>query len=220
MALSVVEVFGTVQGEGTQVGTPAVFVRLAGCNLWSGTEATRDAGRGDCAFWCDTSFTGGERIGVDQVLKRVRLVAAGWADPLVVLTGGEPMLQLSTPDGAHLVEALVDKGYRVAVETNGTVPVDFGGLPVHVTVSPKGLRSKPGSLDHIVQRTGQALKVVLPTPLPLEEMAAWDFGEWYLQPMDMGGGAVSVNSLEECIATAARMGWRLSVQTHKMLDLP
>jgi organic radical activating enzyme len=217
MALSVVEVFGTVQGEGTQVGTPAVFVRLGGCNLWAGTEATREAGRGDCAFWCDTVFTGGKRMEVRHLLDRIGEIAEDWADPLVVLTGGEPMLQLSKPSGQELVEKLVDIGYRVAVETNGTVRVDFGGLPVHVTVSPKGMAGEPNRWDHVIQRTGDALKVVVPCPIPLEELDEWHFTERYLQPMDLGDG--HVDHLDECIATAARMGWKVSVQTHKLVGL-
>ena len=218
--LRVVEVFATMQGEGGQVGEPSVFVRLAGCNLWSGKEATRARARGGCGMWCDTVFTGGAKYTVEALLAEVGKLCTGWASPLVVLTGGEPMLQLSMSAGKQMVGALVGAGYRVAVETNGTIPVDFGTMPVHVTVSPKPLADDPSCLDHVVQQQGQTLKVVWPTPLPLEALSAWDFDGRYLQPMDTGNGPPTGIEMQQCLEAAARLGWRVSVQTHKLVHLP
>tara|TARA_R110000824_G_scaffold249220_2_gene438151 strand:- start:5021 stop:5692 length:672 start_codon:yes stop_codon:yes gene_type:complete len=216
--LRVVEVFTTVQGEGTQAGAPAVFVRLTGCNLWAGTEATRSKGRGGCASWCDTQFAQGDSMTVDQVVQRVGECAQGMAAPLVVLTGGEPMLQLKREQGRSLVNRLTEQGYALAIETNGTIATDFDH-PVHVTVSPKPENADPSTLTHIAQRGGDTLKVVWPTTLPLDEMNDWPFTDKYLQPRDIGEDIPGSTHLDDCITEASRLGWRVSFQTHKMVGL-
>jgi len=216
--LYVVKVFSTVQGEGSLAGTPAVFVRLAGCNLWVGTEDTRDTGRGDCAAWCDTQFSRGQAVPLPQVLEEIGKCATGMACPLVVITGGEPMLQLRKPAGKLFVRLLFLAGYDVSIETNGMIQADFD-QPVHITVSPKAIRSDPTTVDHISQRRGDVLKVVWPTTLPLKEMDEWSFQDKYLQPRDSGEAVPGSTQLSECIEKASVLGWRVSFQTHKMVGL-
>ena len=218
MTYAVKEIFYTLQGEGTNAGRAAVFCRFAGCNLWTGRE--RDRHRAVCTF-CDTDFVGIGPDGgsfasaaalADAVLARwpARLVADGRATggrPLVVCTGGEPLLQLD----AAAVEALHARGFEVAVETNGTRPAP-PGLD-HVCVSPKAGAS-------LALREGTELKLVFPQrdaeaqPERFEHLA---FAHFLLQPMD--GPDVAENTrlaLEYCLANPR---WRLSVQTHKALGI-
>jgi organic radical activating enzyme len=216
--LKVKEVFATVQGEGHQTGTPAVFVRFAGCNLWSGRESGREKARGGCGAWCDTDFVGGNRRTAEEVVAIVGECAQGWSKPLVVLTGGEPMLQLRTPEGKALVAMLRAAGYTVAIETNGTQAVDLEG--VHIVVSPKPLTVAPHCVDHLVQRKGHTLKVVWPTAFDLDHLATWDFPNKFLQPRDDGDRPPTGDALQDCISQAARLGWRVSIQSHKLVDLP
>jgi organic radical activating enzyme len=158
------EIFNTLQGEGSRVGTRAVFVRFAGCNLWNGRAEDRDKGRGACARWCDSDFAEGEKLTLQQLLERMD---AAWA-PLgkqddqqyrwCVITGGEPLLQV---DRALLV-ALREAGWWLALETNGTVnPMDNEGFVAdlfdHITLSPK-----KGTEDVLLLRRCTDLKVVLP----------------------------------------------------------
>jgi 7-carboxy-7-deazaguanine synthase (Cx14CxxC type) len=211
VSYAVKEMFLTLQGEGLQAGMRAVFLRFAGCNLWSGRE--EDRARADCTF-CDTDFVGTDGDGggrfadagslADQVLTFWGKPEEG-GTPLVVITGGEPMLQLD----AELTTALKARGFRIAIETNGTIPV-IDGVD-WICVSPK-------LGTHVVQRHGDELKIVWPQPgLDLREIESWDFRHWLVQPMD--GPAA-----EEARALAIRLvldrpRWRLSLQTHKMLGL-
>jgi 7-carboxy-7-deazaguanine synthase (Cx14CxxC type) len=208
---SVKELFYTLQGEGANVGRAAVFCRFAGCNLWTGREADRpDA---VCQF-CDTDFVG---IGPDggkfaQPAALARAVASLWpvspndvSHPLVVCTGGEPLLQLDEP----LIDALHDEGFEVAVETNGTQRPP-SGLD-WVCVSPKARAP-------LVLTYGDELKLVFPQddgePERYEHL---DFDHFFLQPMD--GPDVETNTrlaVEYCLTHPQ---WRLSVQTHKRLGL-
>jgi 7-carboxy-7-deazaguanine synthase (Cx14CxxC type) len=211
MTYSVKECFYTLQGEGMQAGRPAVFCRFAGCNLWSGREQDRhDA---VCTF-CDTDFVG---IGPDggRFTTATELADFGrghWpasndqaARPLVVCTGGEPLLQLDEP----AIDALHDAGFEVAVETNGTQPAP-AGLD-WICVSPKA--AAPVVLTH-----GNELKLVFPQPLaPPERFLGLEFDHFLLQPMD--GPLVRENTraaLEYCLANPR---WRLSLQTHKLLGI-
>lgn len=218
--LSVREVFATMQGEGSMTGAPAVFVRLAGCNLWSGLSHLRDAGTGSCAAWCDTDFAKGTRHEPQEVVATVLRLCDGWAVPLAVVSGGEPCLQLRRPEGEALVRLLHDAGVRVAVETNGTTLADVLDECDHVTVSPKALRA-PGAdaLAHIVVRKGTDLKVVAPqwAEGDLSQMSRWSFVNRYVQPLDTGAGPGAV---QPALELAARLGWRVSAQTHKFLNLP
>lgn len=207
---SVKEIYVTLQGEGAQAGRPAVFCRFAGCNLWSGVE--KDRPKAVCQF-CDTDFVGTDGPGGGKFADAEALVAAcarAWqaarGSPLVVLTGGEPMLQVDEA----LVSAFHAAGFRVAVETNGTLPVppsiDW------ICVSPKA-----GS--ELVQTRGDELKLVYPQPeLDPAELEKLDFTHFLLQPMDCELKSEALRaSLAYCLE---RPRWRLSLQTHKLMGLP
>ena len=207
---AVKEIFYTLQGEGANAGRAAVFCRFAGCNLWSGREADRE--RADCPF-CDTDFVGTDGAGGGKYPDAAALagaVAAAWqggaAGRFVVLTGGEPALQVD----AALLDALHGHGFTIAIETNGTLPLP-PGLD-WICVSPK-------ADAEVVQTSGQELKLVFPQPLAdparFEHM---DFERFLLQPMD---GPARVENTQAAIAYClAHPRWRLSVQTHKYLGIP
>lgn len=207
---SVKEIYFTLQGEGAQMGRPAVFCRFAGCNLWSGREADRaDA---VCRF-CDTDFVGTDGPGGGRFETAAALAAAcaeawdgGDARRLVVLTGGEPMLQVDPA----LIDALHDAGFEVAIETNGTLPVpreiDW------ICVSPKA--GAP-----LVQTTGEELKLVFPQnglePGRFEGLA---FRHFLLQPMDSAERARNTEAaLAYCLGHPR---WGLSLQSHKLIGIP
>ena len=208
MTYAVKEIFLTLQGEGMQAGRRAVFLRFAGCNLWTGREQDRAAAQ--CTF-CDTDFVGldgahGGRYDAGALADRV---AALWGEgprPLVVMTGGEPLLQADAP----LIEALRARGFEVAVETNGTQAAP-PGLD-WICVSPK-------AGTDIVQRAGDELKLVWPQPrIDPARLLEWDFRHFIVQPMD---GAQRESALAAAIALVmADPRWRLSLQTHKLLGLP
>jgi 7-carboxy-7-deazaguanine synthase (Cx14CxxC type) len=219
MAYTVKEIFYTLQGEGRNAGRPAVFCRFSGCNLWTGREEDRhDA---VCQF-CDTDFVGigpdGGRFAdaaalADAVLARWPDVAEGRARggrPLVVCTGGEPLLQLDT----HVVAALHARGFEVAVETNGT-RLPPPGVD-HLCVSPKA--DAP-----LVVTRGQELKLVYPQADPAaqpERFVDLDFDEFMLQPLDAGDPAETRRNVQAALAYClAHPRWRLSLQTHKLLDI-
>jgi len=219
MAYTVKEIFYTLQGEGQNAGRPAVFCRFSGCNLWTGREADRHAAT--CQF-CDTDFIGvgpdGGRFADASLLAKA--VLDRWPDqrdgrarggqPLVVCTGGEPLLQLDEA----AVAAFHDVGFQVAVETNGTQPAPAG--IDHVCVSPKA--DAP-----LVLTRGQELKLVYPQTQPSaqpERFAALDFDAFYLQPMDVTDQAVSDENIRATLAYClAHPQWRLSLQTHKLLGI-
>ena len=210
MSYAVKEAFLTLQGEGMQSGSRAVFLRFAGCNLWSGRE--QDRATAQCNF-CDTDFVGtdgegGGKFGDgDGLAAHIEaLWGAGDEGRLVVITGGEPMLQL---DGS-LVAALHARGFRIAVESNGTLAATPG--IDWLCVSPK-------AGTDIVQRQGDELKLVWPQagidPAALE---TWDFAHFLVQPMDCADRQAAV---EAAIALAMeRPKWRLSLQAHKVVGLP
>jgi 7-carboxy-7-deazaguanine synthase len=213
MPYAVKECFYTLQGEGAQSGRPAVFLRFAGCNLWTGREA--DRATAVCKF-CDTDFVG---IGPDggkfpDARALAAHVDAHWpsatstrARKLVVCTGGEPLLQLD--DAA--VDALHELGFEVAVETNGTQPAPRG--LDHICVSPKA--NAP-----LVLTRGTELKLVYPqaeADAQPERFASLDFEHFYLQPMDGVDGAANTRAaVAYCLANPQ---WRLSLQTHKWLEI-
>lgn len=209
MSYAVKEVFLTLQGEGANAGARAVFVRFAGCNLWTGREADRASAV--CKF-CDTDFvgmdgTGGGRFAdADALADAVALEWGEGADKrFVVLTGGEPMLQVD----AALVNALHARGFRIAIETNGTLPVEPG--IDWVCVSPKA-----GS--DVVQTRGDELKLVWPQPgTDVAAIEGWDFANFLIQPMDDARGDANVRAAIDF--AMARPKWRLTLQTHKMLGL-
>ena len=210
MTYAVKEAFLTLQGEGMQSGSRAVFLRFAGCNLWSGREADRAVAQ--CNF-CDTDFVGTDGPGGGKFGSADELadhVAALWGDAaeqrLVVITGGEPMLQLDP----ELVETLHDRGFRVAVETNGTLAA-VPGLD-WLCVSPK-------AGTDVVQRSGDELKLVWPqSGIDPAELETWDFRHFLVQPMDC---AERQAALDAAIGLAMdRPRWRLSLQAHKVVGLP
>jgi 7-carboxy-7-deazaguanine synthase len=203
------ECFLTLQGEGVQSGSRAVFLRFAGCNLWSGREADRAAAQ--CTF-CDTDFVGtdgeggGKFRGADALSDQVeRLWGAGEERRLVVITGGEPMLQLD----AALVEALHARGFRIAAETNGTLPATAG--IDWLCVSPK-------AGTQVVQRSGDELKLVWPQAgIDPAELEGWDFPHFLVQPMDC---ADRTQAIEAAVRLAMeRPKWRLTLQAHKIAGL-
>ena len=209
MSYAVKEMFLTLQGEGVNAGARAVFVRFAGCNLWSGREA--DRARAVCRF-CDTDFVGTDGMGGGRFADAGTLVAAvvgHWGEGidhrLVVLTGGEPMLQV---DDA-LVDSLHAAGFRVAIESNGT-------LPAHPRLDWICISPKAGSV--VVQRRGDELKLVWPQAgLDPAVLEGWDFRHYLVQPLD--DAAASANQAAALALAMARPGWRLSLQTHKLLGL-
>ncbi|MCG6985197.1 MAG: 7-carboxy-7-deazaguanine synthase [Thiocapsa sp.] len=213
MSYSVKEVYYTLQGEGAQAGRAAVFCRFAGCNLWSGRE--QDRASAICRF-CDTDFRGTDGAGggvykdPEALARRIESIWSGGdrprGRPLVVLTGGEPLLQLDRP----LIESLHERGFEVAIETNGTRPVPDG--VDWICVSPKA------GAD-LVQRTGQELKLVFPQPgLSPEDLEQLAFEHFFLQPMD--GPDRLANTHRTIAYCRARPHWRLSIQTHKLLGIP
>ena len=212
MSYAVKELFYTLQGEGANAGRPAVFCRFAGCNLWSGREADRAAAV--CRF-CDTEFVGTDGPGGGKFATAADLaavVAAAWpagdraGRPLVVCTGGEPLLQLDPP----LIDALHAAGFEVAVETNGTLPRP-AGLD-WVCVSPK-------AEAELVLTSGDELKLVYPqAAAPPEKFAALPFRHFFLSPMD--GPEREANTRAALAYCLAHPRWRLSLQTHKLLGIP
>ena len=210
MGYSVKEIFYTLQGEGAHSGRPAVFLRFAGCNLWSGREADRADAL--CRF-CDTEFVGTDGEGGGKFASADALaaaVAAAWpaqtgAQRFVVCTGGEPLLQLD-PD---LVAALRGEGFAVAVETNGTLAAPAGEL--WLTVSPKA--GTPLALTQ-----GDELKLVYPqSGAEPERYAGLAFRHFFLQPMD--GPEKARNTRRAIDYCLAHPHWRLSLQTHKLIGI-
>jgi 7-carboxy-7-deazaguanine synthase (Cx14CxxC type) len=208
MRYAVKEIYLTLQGEGAQAGRRAVFLRMAGCNLWSGREA--DRAEAECTF-CDTDFVGtdganGGRYEAEALARRAReLWGEDGANALVVVTGGEPLLQLDEA----LIAALHRHGFEVAVETNGTIAAP-AGLD-WICVSPK-------AGTDVVQRRGDELKLVWPQEgIDPGELAGWEFAHLLIQPKDVAGEGPC---FAEAIALVMRdPRWRLSLQTHKLLGL-
>jgi 7-carboxy-7-deazaguanine synthase (Cx14CxxC type) len=213
MSYAVKEIFLTLQGEGLQAGRRAVFIRMSGCNLWSGRE--EDRADADCTF-CDTDFVGMEGDGGGRYPDAAALVARArttWdahieepdGHPFAVITGGEPMLQVD----AALVEALKADGFEIAIETNGTLPA-AEGLD-WICVSPK-------AGTKVVQRSGNELKMVWPQPgLDFRAMEEWDFDHLLVQPMDGPNARDARNACIKFVIQHPR--WRLSVQNHKLIGL-
>jgi 7-carboxy-7-deazaguanine synthase (Cx14CxxC type) len=209
MAYAVKEIFLTLQGEGAHAGRAAVFCRFAGCNLWTGREADRASAQ--CRF-CDTDFVGtdGTRGGSYRSAPALGdAVEAEWGASrehrFVVLTGGEPLLQVDEP----LLASLHARGFAIAVETNGTLdlPVGFDWI----CVSPK-------AGTELKVQSGHELKLVYPQPAaPPERFAALAFERFSLQPMD--GPDLAGNTARAIDYCLRHPQWRLSLQTHKSLGI-
>ena len=209
MAYAVKEIFKTLQGEGAHAGRTAVFCRFSGCNLWSGRE--QDRASAQCSF-CDTDFvgvdgTGGGRFADAELLAQT--IADEWAGSdesrYVVLTGGEPLLQVDAP----LVDALHRHGFEIGVETNGTRPAPEG--IDWICVSPKGE-------NELVLRSGNELKLVFPQAgAPPERFEDLEFEHFFLQPMDCAeAGQCLDDTIHYCLENPR---WRLSLQSHKLVGI-
>lgn len=211
MSYAVKEIFYTLQGEGAQTGRPSVFLRFSGCNLWSGREADRH--KAICQF-CDTDFWGTDGVNggkYPEAQDLAQKVASLWPKanphiPYVVCTGGEPLLQLDCP----LIDALHSVGFEVAVETNGTIE------------APPGidwLCMSPKAGTEIRQKSGSELKIVYPqVGIDPADFAGLKFDHFFLQPMDS-------DNLEEYTSRvidycANHPQWHLSIQSHKLLEIP
>lgn len=210
MSYAVKEIFLTLQGEGLNAGRRAVFLRFSGCNLWSGRE--EDRATAQCTF-CDTDFVGmdgdhgGRYPDASALAAKVSELwgAQGEGKPLVVITGGEPMLQV---DGA-LVDALHAAGFEIAMETNGTLAVTPG--VDWITVSPKAGNA-------VVQRSGSELKLVWPQAgIDPQAMEGWAFDHFLVQPLD--NPAANENHAAAIQYVIDHPRWRLSVQTHKVIGI-
>ena len=212
MSYAVKEIFLTLQGEGVHAGRRAVFLRFAGCNLWSGRE--EDRASATCRF-CDTDFVGmdGENGGRYQPSELAARVAALWgegrAHRYVVMTGGEPMLQV---DDA-LIDALHGEGFTIAIESNGTIAAHPG--IDWLCISPKA-----GS--EVVQRQGDELKLVWPQAgSDAAAMEGWAFAHFLIQPLDSGDSETNESNRKSAIEFVSQHPkWRLSLQNHKLLGLP
>jgi 7-carboxy-7-deazaguanine synthase (Cx14CxxC type) len=210
MTYSVKEIYYTLQGEGAQAGRAAVFLRFAGCNLWSGLEKDRD---GAICRFCDTEFVGTDGVGGGKFADAAALARAVFAQwpaqahgrPYVVCTGGEPLLQLDSA----AIEALHAMGFEIGIETNGTLlpppGVDW------ICVSPKA------DADQKLMR-GDELKLIFPQDgAPPERFAGQDFKNFFLQPMDNAARAANTQAATAyCLANPQ---WRLSLQTHKLIGI-
>ncbi|SEH18619.1 7-carboxy-7-deazaguanine synthase, Cx14CxxC type [Sphingopyxis sp. YR583] len=209
MGYAVKEIFLTLQGEGAQAGRRAVFCRFSGCNLWTGRE--KDRAKAICQF-CDTDFVGTDGTLGGKYKNAAALadvIADSWGegsgDRYVVLTGGEPMLQVD----AALIDALHQHGFMIAIESNGTLPIprsiDW------ICVSPKA-----GS--ELVQTSGDELKLVWPQPgSDVARLASLKFEHLLVQPLDDPQAAANVQACIDLVMADPR--WRLSLQTHKNLGL-
>ena len=212
MSYAVKEIFYTLQGEGAQAGRAAVFCRFAGCNLWSGREADRASAI--CRF-CDTDFVGTEGPDggrFDEAAALAERIAQTWKNgadhsgrPLVVMTGGEPLLQVDS----MLIEAVHAQGFQIAVETNGTI-VAPDGLD-WICVSPKAGAA-------LVQTTGDELKLVYPQAgAEPGKFAGMAFRNFFLQPMD--GPEQRGNTAAALAYCLEHPQWRLSLQVHKLVGI-
>lgn len=200
MSYSVKRIWKTLQGEGFLAGRAAVFVRFAGCNLWSGREADRDE---SCSAWCDTDFRSGDRHDLESLA--LQIVGAAGRCRFVVFTGGEPALQLDWP----LIRTLTEAGFTTAVETNGTRALPPG--IDWVTVSPKAGAS-------LILEWADELKLVYPQAgAEPERFAGFGATHRFLQPMD--GPDREANTRAAIAYCLEHPEWRLSVQTHKFIGI-
>lgn len=216
MTYAIRECFSTLQGEGYYAGRSAVFLRFSGCNYWSGRDEDRATAVGSCGLWCDTEFrgVGGENGGHYSAEELGELVASKWpvwtgpdaGRPYVVLTGGEPLLQVD----AQLTDALHARGFEIGLETNGSLPVPSG--VDWICVSPKaGAR--------LIQRSGNELKFIFPqegaSPSDYLEL---EFDHFFVQPLDGPDRARNTAlAVSYCLEHPL---FRLSQQTHKLLGIP
>ena len=220
------EIFETLQGEGSKAGTPAIFVRFTGCNLWSGNERLRERGKGECANWCDTDFFKGQKFSCLRLIEILENATKGWKSKTVVFTGGEPTLQLKSSDGEYLVKVLLQENWNVCIETNGTMSLDdcsalnliYKAKNGHITMSPKMLKNSE-SIEHIKLTKGTDLKIITPSNIPINKFVEMEFKNFYLQPLDNKDGSIGLSNLENAIHLCQKYGFKISIQTHKLIGL-
>jgi len=209
---AVTEVFRTLQGEGYHAGTPAIFVRFAGCNMWSGREHDRERDarrhRAQCPRFCDTDFSPRYAVSEAALCRMILDAMAGVGIDLLVLTGGEPGLQVTHSLVTRLKRTT---GARVSMETNGTVNVNELGLD-WITVSPK-------QDDTLLQARGDELKVIVPRYDPLSFLSVlYNFDHLFVQPEDSERAEENMRAAVDFVL--AHPEWRLSLQTQKVLNIP
>lgn len=203
---SVKEVFYTVQGEGVHAGRPAVFCRFAGCNGWSGRAKDRASGPFPCSRWCDTDFVGGKRMGDDELIHTILSLFPHRGNRFVVMTGGEPALQLTDT----LIRALHKEVALIAIETNGSLALPAAAHELcWLTVSPK--------TESIVQDKASELKLIFPTIDP-GRFSAFKAVWRYLQPLHDANWAKNTEAAVEYVKKNPE--WKLSLQTHKYIGIP
>lgn len=196
------EIFYSLQGEGHYAGTPSVFCRFTGCNKWSGRPGDRSSS--SCPF-CDTDFVGGDSYSEDDLLGAIVSAWPGGGRPRVVMTGGEPTLQL-TPS---LLRRLRKANFNVAIETNGSNALPEAG-PYWVTVSPKE--------KGVVVTTGHEIKVLWPNPATdPADFIGLNFSHFYIQPIDDANYESNLRGAVEYVL--ANPKWKLSIQQHKIVGL-
>ncbi len=210
MSYLVKSIFDTIQGEGYYAGTSATFIRLAGCNLWSGHKQDRqrdhERNKAECPKWCDTDFVGGERLTARQIVRRVSGVH-------MVITGGEPLLQLNM----DFLDAC-QGNQLVQIESNGTIAPQWGNIEtaptVYLTISPK---TAPDGIDPLAKQLCSEVKVVYPSydPKLYEDLAT----RRYIQPLADGEDLNPEHMLAAAEFVMINPGWKLSVQTHKVVGL-
>lgn len=218
MSYAVKEIFYSVQGEGANLGRPAIFCRFAGCNIWSGRED--DKSNSICRF-CDTDFVGTDGVNggkYSDAESLARKIDAVWREsislngdlselPLVIFTGGEPTLQLDS----QLTSKLKSLGYQIAIETNGTALVPSG--VDWITVSPK-------VIDQLAQRSGDELKLLFPFDIKPEQVEALDFKHFYLSPIcEDDPGLTKINTEKALNYCLRNPKWKMTLQYHKILGV-
>lgn len=215
------EIFRTLQGEGAQYGTPSIFVRFGGCNLWSGfqEDRERDVARtgSACPLFCDTDFANPDKLTLEQIIEMMLGCGAAYV-PLIVLTGGEPLLSVD----ANLLHSIKRnfKNAKIAIETNGTVKLkeDYVPLIDWICVSPKL------PVDQLVITSGDELKVVFPAYNPLSYSSiAKNFTHNFVSPQASSGkrSVIDHDNVQKAVVfVSEHTKWRLSLQNHKILQIP
>ena len=228
MKLPIAEIFESIQGEGTQAGMPALFVRLAGCNLWNGQESGREKGTGNCSTWCDTDFIKKFFLTVPQLSEIIYKYVQDKKNALVVFTGGEPTLHHKKLE--PLCQNLLMDKINVSVETNGTrdcylLEMLYEHKFGHVVCSPKKTKQPEFGINvepykHIRIKRCNDLKIVYPTntdAFGYFKKQNITYHRLFIQPLDMGDCGKGI--IKQCLNYATLVGGTISVQTHKLMDL-
>ena len=216
MKIGIAEIFKSIQGEGSQAGKPALFIRLSNCNLWNGRLEDRNKGKGNCSQWCDTDFIKKYKLTNDELLDSILEYCKGKRKALIVFTGGEPLLQAKKL--IKLVTMLLNKKIYVSIETNGTIANQLVDILVdheygHVVLSPKKIND---SFNCIKLTRCNDLKIVVPDNIDFN-FDSVSYDNLYFEPKDEGDQGVK--NIERCIFYASRFGAKVSIQQHKLVGL-